>query len=1030
MDLQQFGKQLQVLRKQVGLSQEGLVEALDQRARLGPAEEYRAVDGTLISRWEHARTQAGRQWKPTRTYMLHLIHIFATHLTVITAQQWAAQTGYQIAAGELADLFPPAAPVSLVASSSDSSMPESLPLHHNLPVTLTSFVGREAELALLTENLLTPATRLLTIVGEGGMGKTRLALAAGTRIYDLRFTIYEVTGQNSALVNQKSKIENQKFPDGVWFVALDGLEGGTNANLANSLATAIAKALAFSFPSATVDPATQLIHHLRSKALLLILDNFEHLMPGATFVVELLKQAEQIKVLATSRTPLNCQAEKLLWLHGLPILATNGAQAPGIQLFSERTRQQLPDFVLNERGVQEVAQLCQLINSNPLAIELAAHWMQYYSLSELIGLLQEQNLALLETDQQDVLPRHRAMTAVFETSWQLLSRSQQAALAQSSVFCGVFTREAFAAVTGAAFPVLVGLVNSSLLRQHRDAAGRVWYSLHELLRQFAARKLTAADFTIPDAQWLAQRRHSQYYLQMVARCGQQLYSVQAKDPLAELQSNIDNIRTAWRWAVANADSDLLTTAWPALRSYYHVRSHYQEGEEVFRLAADALRNHRPPLIDSDLPPAMAVAQAFFLNLLHRCDEAITLVQTVLTAWPKPGSPRPLWVQAHLEWGIGLSLREKHEAAIAKLSEVERWAQELALPVVAARALYAMQRNLFTKGEFTQARATLEQALHHYRQVGYRLAEGFVLRSLAEQARQVGRYPAALAYLQEALVIYQAAEDQPRTIALWKYLGDVYAALGQWGQALHYFQAALAQAKEAQEPTYTADVLDGCARLFGALGDYQQAEMYSQRADALNRQWGRSCGTAETLCTSGWVQNQVGRAAEAFAHYHTALALTQQSNSGLVEGVAWLGLGQALAQLRRQGEALAAYQQALAAQQAYGQQHLVIRTRSEMAASALQQGDLTTALQQVEEILASVDLATTQQIHEPLACALICYQVLQVKEDARAGLVLHIAWQRLQSQAATIDDEALRRSFLENVKVNQSIRELYAIKQPT
>jgi predicted ATPase len=620
---------------------------------------------------------------------------------------------------------------------------------------LTSFVGRQAEISQLTENLLTPTTRLLTIVGEGGIGKTRLALAAGQTISESQSANQTVEPTS----NPKSKIQNRKFPDGVWFVPLAGLEGGTNANLANSLATAIAKALTFSFPSATLEPAAQLIHHLRSKALLLILDNFEHLVAGATFVVELLQQAEQISILVTSRTPLNCQAEKLFWLQGLSILATGSVHAPSIQLFSERARQQLPDFTLDDQGVQELVQLCQLLNSNPLAIELAAHWMQYYRLSEMISLLQEQNQTLLTTDQQDVPLRHRAMTAVFETSWQLLSRSQQETLAQSSVFRGPFTREAFLAVTDATLLVLAGLVNSSLLRQTRDAAGRAFYSMHELLRQFAASKLATLDLAAPGVQWLAQRRHSKYYLQMVATHGQQLYGLNTKSILAELQTNIDNIRTAWRWAVTHADSDLLAAAWLGLRNYYHVGSQYQEAEEVFRLAAGELRNPLPSLLDSVLPQAMAVAQAFFLNLLHRYEEGIALVRTVLAALPEPRpTQRPVWVQAHLEWGLGLSLQEKHEAAIAKLGEVARWAQELALPVVAARALFAMQRNLVTQGEFTQARVILEQALRHYQQAGYRLAEGFVLRSLAYHTYQTGHYPLALAYLQEALTIYQEAGD--------------------------------------------------------------------------------------------------------------------------------------------------------------------------------------------------------------------------------------------------------------------------------
>ena len=1021
MELQEFGKQLQALRKQAGLSQECLVDALDQRAHLGPTAEYRAIDGTLISRWEHARTQAGRQWKPTRTYVLHLIHIFAKHLTLTTAQQWAAQAGYPIAAAELTDLFPPGAP-SPVAPSHERPLPESQ--RHNLPVALTSFIDRKTELAALMESLLTPTTRLLTIVGEGGIGKTRLALAAGQKSVECGMQNAESEGTTTSTPH--STLHTPHFPDGVWLVPLTGLDGSTSANLANLLATAIAKALNFSFPSATLDPATQLIHYLRSKALLLILDSFEHLVAGATFIVELLQQAEQICVLVTSRTPLNCQAEKLLWLHGLPILPTNGAQAPGIQLFSERTRQQLPDFILDERSAQEVVQLCQLINSNPLAIELAAHWMQHYSLRELIGLLQEQNLALLETDQQDVPRRHRAMTAVFETSWQLLTPNQQAALAQSSVFRGAFTREAFFAVTDVSLSVLVALVNSSLLRPMRDATGQAFYSMHELLRQFAAHKLTTINLAGPSIQRSVQHRHSQYYLQMVATHGQQLYSSQTKSAQAELQTNLDNIRVAWRWAVTTGDRDLLTAAWPRLRSYYHARSHYQEGEEVFRLAAHELSTHQSPLSASDLRQAMMVAQAFFLNLLHRCEPAIALMQTVLASWPEPRpDQRAVWVQAHLEWGIGLSLREKHEAAIAKLSEVARWAQALALPVVAARALFAMQRNVVAQGKFPQARAMLEQALHHYRQADYRLAEGFVLRSLARHTYQAGHYPTALAYLQEALTIYQEAEDQPRTIALWKYLGDGYTALGQWGQALYYFQAALAQSKETQEPTYAADVLEGCARLFGALGDYQQAETYSQRAVALNRQFGRPSGIAEALCTLGWLQNEGGRPEAALAHYREAVALLQQSNSRNTEGVALLGLGKALALLGRHAEAMAVYQQALATQQALGQQQYVLRSLSALAAVALQQGELAAALQQVNEIIATVDLAATQQINEPLACALICYQVLQANADPRAEPLLQIAWQRLQSQAATIDDETLRQSFLENVQVNQAIRGLYA-----
>lgn len=155
MDLQQFGEQLQTLRKQAGLSQERLVEALDQRARLDPVEEYRAVDGTLLSRWERAHTQKGRIWKPTRPYMLHLIDLFASQLDLVGAQAWAAQAGYPIRAAELQAWFP--APIA-------AAVPPPRP-RPTLPAEVTGFVGREREILQVQQRLVDPACRLLTITG-------------------------------------------------------------------------------------------------------------------------------------------------------------------------------------------------------------------------------------------------------------------------------------------------------------------------------------------------------------------------------------------------------------------------------------------------------------------------------------------------------------------------------------------------------------------------------------------------------------------------------------------------------------------------------------------------------------------------------------------------------------------------------------------------------------------------------------------------------------------------------------------------
>ncbi|MDQ3249141.1 MAG: tetratricopeptide repeat protein, partial [Chloroflexota bacterium] len=673
---------------------------------------------------------------------------------------------------------------------------------------------------------------------------------------------------------------------------------------------------------------------------------------------------------------------------------------------------------------QEVMYLCQWVNSNPLAIELAAHWMQYYRLGEMISLLEQQNLALLATDRQDVPARHHTMTAVFETSWQLLSPHQQQTLAQLSVFRGAFTREAAAAVTDAILPTLVALVNSSLLRQVRDSSGRVAYIVHELLRHFAAAKLRTVEQALLAAAPIVQRHHSEYYLRLVAAQGEALYGSEMQSALAELQTNIDNIRAAWRWAVSSDSVALLRQAWFGLRTFYHVRCLFQEGEEVFRTAAADLQSYLPAQADRDEVAAeLQIAQAFFLNHLNRHDQAITLACAVL-ATMQGQAATPVMARATLECGIGLSSRGQHDEALTTLTQAATLARHLSLPALEARARHAMSRNLLYKGEFAEAEAALEQALHGYQQVGYHLAEGFVLRALGNLAYHAGRYSEALAQLEAALVIYQAAEDQPREISLWKFLGDVYAALGDLGRALAYYRATYARRAEVEDSHHTAFLLARYAILLGRLGDCALACQYAEQALTQQQQMGHQGGTVEALCALGWLQNQLGNPAQALAYYRQAVETIRTSSNTVYEGAATLGMGTALAGCGAWREAQAVYQQALAIQRQLGRQPAVIETLCELARLALAQGLAADALQLVDEILAAGDLATVQGVNEPLLCDLTCYQVLQANGDVRAGGVLVAAYHRLESQAATLDDDRLRQSFLENVPVNQLIVAAY------
>lgn len=1023
-DFSQFGKQLQRLRKGAGWSQEQLVEALDRLARVGPAAEYRVLDGALISRWECARVQGGRQWKPTRAYVLHLIQLFSEQLTCEAAQTWAAQVGYQIGATELEKCF--ANPGAHCRQNGVNTVQPgqrqnpALP-RHNLPTALTSFVGRTHELTTLIEALTTTKTRLVTIVGEGGVGKTRLALAAAEAILD---------SAGVAVHAPNAKDHPPTFPDGLWFVPLVGLDAAHASGLANQLASAIAKAIGFVFHRVTMEPASQLVDFLRSKALLLILDNFEHLSAATPFVLDLLQQTPQVRILITSRTPLNCQAERLVTLQGFPIpfdATQHATDLPGIQLFVERARQQVASFALDAQNVHDVARLCRLVNGNPLGMELAAHWMQHFTVAEMVSALQQQDRSLLATDQRDVPDRHRSMEAVFETSWRLLSPSAQQILAQLTVFRGAFSRQAAHAVAGAAISQLVELVSASLLHTTQDHAGRTNYLMNELLRQYAMTKLAALESVEPGIIQAVHQRHSDFYLGFVVDRRQALYSSKMNVAVAEVQAAIDNIRVAWQWALIHRRIDVLVHASAGLRAFYHARSLYQEGEEVFRGAAAALAANATSDAGVDtLSASLRIAQAFFLNLLHRYDDAIAVVRTVLAQRPSH-ELSPIVAEAQLEWGVALSLQSEPDEALARLSVVLELTQRLNLPVVEARALHGMFRVLIPKGKVEEATAVLERARHLYQQVGYRLGEGFVLRSLGYVARRRNQYVQALAYWEQAVRIYQEMEDHLRVISIWQHLGDVFEALGDLGRAYRYYRDAYNHRDEVQDLRHAAHTVDGFARLMARLGEYEQACAYGQQALAEQRRLRDQAGVVETLCTLGAVFWQMGDAATALRHYLEALALSRSAGARIYEGLAQLGIGQTYAALGQLDEAVAACRHALTIQRELGQQQSVLETLSELARIALMRNCLDEALTLVTELQTGLAISELHGARDPLRVYWVCYQVLSAKHDPHASQWLTTAYRELQAQAATIDDARLHESFLTNVVINRAIAAAYLLR---
>ena len=329
----------------------------------------------------------------------------------------------------------------------------------NLPSYTGRFWGRVVEQRHLLQRLADKHTRLVTLVGPGGSGKTRLAIEVGQAL-------------------------KTSFPDGVWFVALAAVKGDP-AQMTEQIKIAVGEAAGFGQGDKQLT-GEQVLAILRDKRLLLILDNCEVVLNELGFIPGWLKRAPGVVMLATAREPLNFTAEVVVLLEGLPTgEGETGSELRAAEaLFAERGQMARTDFVVSAENLSQVRQICRLVDGLPLGIALAAAWVRRRSLaqiSESIG----QSLDFLNTELRDVDPRHRSMRAVLATSWQLLDAPAQAVLAALAVFPASFSAEAASAVAGATLGDLDLLCEKSLLQQQQEAQR---YSLHSLVRQFAEEK--------------------------------------------------------------------------------------------------------------------------------------------------------------------------------------------------------------------------------------------------------------------------------------------------------------------------------------------------------------------------------------------------------------------------------------------------------------------------------------------------------------------------------------------------------------
>jgi DNA-binding SARP family transcriptional activator/predicted ATPase len=665
---------------------------------------------------------------------------------------------------------------------------------HNLPAITTGFVGREREIAELRRLLSAAENRLITVLGAGGAGKTRLACEA-------------------------AKLCEPAFLNGVWFVSLTPPPTGRDGS--SALAQAIANALGCPL-TGPHDPHTQLAAYLRPRELLLVVDNLEEWGEAAAWLCELLAGAPDIKVLATSRQRLDLQAERVFPLAGLPCPPA-GAVDPGAfaaaQLFTRRAQRVRPDFELTTPEHFAVARICRAVEGLPLGIELAAAWAHQLSPDEIAAEI-ERSLDFLATSRRDVSARQRSLRAVFDWSWGRLSHEEQTVFARLAVFHGPFSRAAASEVAAAAPGILAALADKSLLWR-RGAT----YQMHEVARRFAEEKLAQTG-----AGASARSAHAAWYAGFLSRQEARLKGRDQQAALEEIESELENARAAWLALVESREISGLALATGGLYHFCLLRSHFREGLEAFRGARLSLEapaagdtwGSRPAEDTRALTYGRVMArEARFHSATADYGEAERLLKAsleILTALDAPGEVA--FVLGHL--GGTARLQGELEPAERHLTACLTLRRQTGDNGGEAIALLELAGVAFARENYAIARQHCEEGLAASESAGDLQTTAHLLTGLSLCQRELGQYQAAETCVRRSLALYEELGDRYGVLQACLTLGELYRQLGNTAAARHFCQRAVSVAREIGDRSGEADGYYRLGQIAAGLDEREEA----------------------------------------------------------------------------------------------------------------------------------------------------------------------------------------------------------------
>ena len=964
----------------VVLTREGLqIKAMQALTVLADYAEHR---GDFASARHYALEQV--RFEPWREEA----HAHAMRLMAYDGQRSAALAQYLACQRALEKELglPPAQPTRLLAEQIQNG---SLSVPHPVPIPLpapASFVGREREQAELAEMLANPSSRLITLLGPGGIGKTRLGL--------------QVARNHAGL-----------YRDGIFFISLAA------ATTCAAALLAIAEKIGLSVTPET-DLRQAMCNALQDMQMLILLDNFEQLVQGCEQMSEIFRCATGIKWMITSRERLRLREEWVYPLDGLPVPDSPQAVSlrneysqpfAALDLFADRAAQADCRFEITPALLPDVVSICQMVEGLPLGIELAAATIPERSCAE-IELSLRQTFDSLQPELRNLPERHSSLRAAFEHSWRLLSPENQEWLARLSVFPAGFTPEAALAVSDTSPKSLIRFAEKSLLRRELD--GR--YSMHATIRQFATEKL--------ENHQLISEKHAEYFAAFSAEQADQLNGQSAGESLLCLQAERANLQVAWNWTISHlnglhAASGLLRGLGPL----FCLRGPMLEGEQTLSDAFERLEMVES--VSPDFMAQLALEHTKLLSAMSEFERAITVAQKAVH-FSGRGKDGSLLGRAYLTLAQAFAQQGEFELALDPARQALIVARANSDMVTEANSLRELGNISARQACDEDARNYYEQALLLYRHMGQRRGECAILNNMGLILMNLGQYEQASDVYGKAHQLYVDLGDLRGVAKALNNLSNLAADQGRLDESIQYSEQALAVNEQIGNPRGRSFILHNLGASYLVLGQYKKAEECFLPVLEDYRASGNHQAEAEMLSNLGLLEYQRGNHAAAELHLYIAIEYAEKAGdlSTLSNCLYYLGSAEltqgkldfAEAHLRRALE--------LRPLERHSARHAELLV--ELATVLVQRGDYAAALSLTAPLFEVLEqFPGLDGVEDAPYVYWRFYQILAANADSRAESILVAGRDLLLSLANQINDPLLRDSFLTNINSHRVLLNL-------